>query len=59
MPAEVRPDVELFIRGGLSILGKIERRGYNVWSARPALAKWEKAALLGGVVWRRLRAAVW
>jgi squalene synthase HpnC len=59
VPAEVRADVELFARGGLAVLDKIERRGYDVWRARPALAKWEKAALLGGAVWRRLRSAVW
>jgi squalene synthase HpnC len=59
VPAEVRADVELFARGGLTVLDKIERQGYDVWRARPALAKWEKAALLGGAVWRRLRAAVW
>jgi squalene synthase HpnC len=59
MPADVRPDVELFVRGGLSILRKIEAQGYDVWRARPALAKWEKAALVAGVMWRRLREAVW
>jgi phytoene/squalene synthetase len=50
---EVRLDVELFVRGGLAILRKIEHCGYNVWQARPALARWEKAALLAGVLWRR------
>jgi squalene synthase HpnC len=59
VPAEVRPDVELFVRGGQAVLDKIERQGFNVWRSRPALAKWEKAALLGGAVWRRLRAAMW
>jgi squalene synthase HpnC len=59
MPADVQPDIELFVRGGLSILAKIEQRGYDVWQARPKLAGWEKAALLGGAVWRRLRTAVW
>jgi squalene synthase HpnC len=55
LPAEVRSQVELFQRGGLAILRKIEREGYNVLSRRPALAKWEKAALVGGAVWRRMR----
>ncbi len=58
MPAEYQTDIELFLQGGLAILRKIEQLGYNVWASRPALAKWEKAALVGGVVWRRLRAAV-
>jgi squalene synthase HpnC len=50
---DVRLDVELFIRGGLAILRKIEDCRYNVWRARPALARWEKARLLAGVLWRR------
>lgn len=55
VPQDVRADVELFIRGGLAILRKIERCGYNVWQARPALARWEKAALLGGVLLKKVR----
>ena len=56
--AAVQADVELFIRGGLAILRKIEAQGYNVWHKRPALAKWEKATLLAGALWRRLRPAL-
>src|SRR5205807_2084790 len=37
VPPVVQPDIELFVRGGLAILRKIERRRYNVWAARPAL----------------------
>src|SRR5262245_51018204 len=59
MPPDVRTDIELFIRGGLAILKKIEAQQYNVWQSRPALAKWEKAALIGGVLWRRLKASLW
>jgi len=55
MPAAYRSDVELFVAGGLAILKKIEQAGYNVWAERPALAKWEKAALMGGALWRRVR----
>jgi squalene synthase HpnC len=55
MPLALQPDIDLFIRGGLAILDKIERAGYNVWLRRPALAKWEKALLLGGALWRHLR----
>jgi squalene synthase HpnC len=54
VPAEVQADIELFIRGGLAILRKIERCRYNVWAARPALSRWEKAALIGGLVLRKL-----
>lgn len=59
MPLEVQIDIELFARGGLAILGKIEDLGYNVWQTRPALARWEKAALLGRALWRQVRQAVW
>jgi squalene synthase HpnC len=55
VPSGVRVDVELFARGGLAVLGKIERLDYNVWHRRPTLAKWEKAALLLGAVWRNWR----
>lgn len=61
VPAAARAEVELFVRGGLAILRKIEARGYDVWRRRPTLAKWEKGALLAGAMWRRLRPAfrVW
>jgi len=52
VPADVRLDIELFARGGLAILQKIEQVGYNVWRSRPTLAKWEKG-LLVGKVWCR------
>src|SRR5207248_535881 len=42
VPRAVQIDLELFIRGGLAVLGKIERQGYNVWRRRPRLARWEK-----------------
>jgi squalene synthase HpnC len=59
VPIDVRPDIELFLRGGLAILGAIERCGYNVWARRPVVGKWRKVALLGGALWPRVRAAVW
>lgn len=54
MPADVQPDIELFIRGGLAILKKIEQLGYNVWQTRPEVSRWHKAALLARVLWQRL-----
>ena len=54
VPGPVRADVELFVLGGLAILGKIERQGYNVLAHRPTLAKWEKGRLLLGVLGRGL-----
>jgi squalene synthase HpnC len=38
-------DLDLFSRGGLEILRAIERRDYDVLSARPAISKRTKAAL--------------
>jgi squalene synthase HpnC len=52
----VRLDIELFIQGGLAILRKIERRGYNVWRTRPALSKWDKGVLLIGTLSRHFSA---
>ncbi len=59
MPQDVQIDIELFGRGGLAILRKIEELDYNVWNTRPALARWEKAALAARVAWRHLRPALW
>jgi squalene synthase HpnC len=56
--AEVRADIELFAGGGLAVLRKIEQLQYNVWQTRPALSKWDKAALLGRVCWRKLAQAL-
>jgi squalene synthase HpnC len=39
-------DIELFSRGGLLILRKIERQNYDVLSRRPAISKTERFALL-------------
>jgi phytoene/squalene synthetase len=38
-------DLDLFSRGGLEILRAIERRDYDVLSARPAISKGAKALL--------------
>jgi len=39
-------DIDLFSRGGLRVLDKIERQGYDVLRARPAISKAERVALL-------------
>jgi squalene synthase HpnC len=41
-------DIDLFSRGGLRVLQKIERQGYNVLAARPAISKTERVGLLLG-----------
>jgi len=56
MPHDLRVQIELFIRGGLAILRKIERQNYDVWSWRPKLSKLDKAMLIAKVVGRRWRA---
>lgn len=42
----LRFEVNLTYRGGLAILKKIERSGYDVLSRRPALSLWDKLSLL-------------
>ena len=46
IPRALAVDVNLFSRGGLAILDRIEARGYDVLTARPALSKWTKVRLL-------------
>jgi squalene synthase HpnC len=45
-------DLELFSRGGLRILDKIERQGYDVFSRRPSISKLERVNLLLGTIAR-------
>jgi squalene synthase HpnC len=58
MPADVRTDIELFVRGGLAILSKIEHLGYNVWQSRPVLTRWEKLGLVGSVFLDKLKVSL-
>ncbi len=46
-------DLELFSRGGLRVLEKIEAQDYNVLAARPAISKLERVGLLLGAIGRR------
>ena len=55
LPRPVRIDIDLFVRGGLAILRKIERLNYNVWAERPELSTWEKGQLLLGALWQSFR----
>jgi phytoene/squalene synthetase len=54
LPGRVRVDIDLFARGGLRILEKIESIGYRVWETRPKLTKWDGATLVAQAVWRRI-----
>src|SRR4051812_35887591 len=46
VPRAIAVDVDLFTRGGLAILGRIEARGYDVLSARPEVGTLAKLGLL-------------
>jgi squalene synthase HpnC len=46
-------DLELFSRGGMKILDKVEQQDYNVLAARPAISKTERVGLLLGALARR------
>ena len=46
-------DLELFSRGGMKVLEKIERQDYNVLRARPKISKVERVGLLLGAIGRR------
>jgi len=47
IPGALAVDIDLFSRGGLAILDRIEARGFDVLSSRPALSRWTKVGLLG------------
>jgi phytoene/squalene synthetase len=45
-------DLDLFSRGGMRVLDKIEQQGYDVLRSRPAISKVERVGLLLGSVAR-------
>ncbi len=45
MPGRLAVDVELFTRGGLAILDRIEKQEFDVWSRRPTVGKLAKLGL--------------
>jgi squalene synthase HpnC len=45
-------DIDLFSRGGMRVLNRIERQDYNVLAARPAISKMERVGLLLGSLLR-------
>jgi squalene synthase HpnC len=54
VPGPIALDVDLFTRGGLAILERIERSDFDVLTRRPALTKLDKARLIGGAMGGRL-----
>ncbi len=47
-------DLELFSRGGMCILEKIERQNYDVLARRPTISKFERLQLLFNALWQAL-----
>ena len=47
-------DLELFSRGGMKVLDKIEQQNFDVLRARPSISKVERAGLLLSAVTRRV-----
>jgi len=45
-------DLELFTRGGMCVLDKIQQQGYDVFSRRPKISKVDRAGLLIGTLAR-------
>jgi hypothetical protein len=41
-------DIDLFSRGGMRVLEKIEQQNYDVLASRPAISKGERVRLLLG-----------
>lgn len=54
LPGRLQVDIDLFARGGLKILDRIEQIGYRVWEERPVVTKRDAIGMLAGSVWRRM-----
>jgi squalene synthase HpnC len=54
LPWRLQIDVDLFARGGLRILDRIEGIGYRVWQTRPVVTKSDFAGLFFGSLGRGL-----
>jgi squalene synthase HpnC len=54
LPWRLRVDIDLFARGGLSLLDRIKRIGYRVWQTRPVLTKTDFVRLFFGSLGRAL-----
>ena len=55
LPGRLQVDIDLFARGGLCILERIEAIGCRVWETRPKVTKWDAIKLLCGSLWRHMR----
>jgi squalene synthase HpnC len=48
LPRNLRINIDLFARGGMHILDKIEAQNCRVWEHRPKVSKWDVARLFVG-----------
>jgi squalene synthase HpnC len=53
LPGRLQVDIELFARGGLKILERIEKIGYRVWETRPVVTKFDLVKLFTGCLFRK------
>jgi phytoene/squalene synthetase len=51
-------DLDLFSRGGLQVLRKIEQQGYDVLRQRPHITKTERVMLLAATLMRTITRGV-
>lgn len=59
LPGRLQVDIELFVRGGLKILERIEGIGYRVWETRPVVTKLDAFNLLFGCLLRNAKRRLW
>jgi squalene synthase HpnC len=55
LPFRFELEIELFARGGLRVLDRIESIGYRVWNQRPVVTKWDAVQLFFTSLWRTCR----
>jgi len=53
LPAKYQVDIDLFVRGGLCILDRIERVGFKTWETRPKVTKYGGVKLFLKAVFRK------
>jgi squalene synthase HpnC len=54
LPRWLAGDIWLIAHGGLTVLKKIRRVDFDVWSRRPTVSRWDQARLLGGYLMQRI-----
>jgi phytoene/squalene synthetase len=54
LAGRLRIEIELFGRGGLRVLERIEANGFRVWDKRPVISKWDIARMFLSTIGRAL-----